>query len=113
MTNIGSFLRKSPLYPALMLESYFNRQKRKLLIKAAKYLLCSIPIIIILGIIFGNWNVINPNQTVNFLTSKLLGLVLITFGIYLLMHMFEAYFASVYYFEYVSKNNYQPRPLKA
>ena len=111
MTNIGSFLRKSPLYPALMLESYFNRQKRKLLIKAAKYLLCSIPIIIILGIIFGNWNVINPNQTVNFLTSKLLGLVLITFGIYLLMHMFEAYFASVYYFEYVSKNNYQPEDL--
>ena len=106
MTKIETFLRKSPLYSALVLENYFNAQKRRLLINITKYLLYAIPIIVILSLVFGNFNPTNQNNLIDFLTRKLIGLAMLSFSLYLLMHMFEAYFASIYYFEYISKNSY-------
>src|ERR1035437_4407886 len=102
MTRTEILLRKSPLYPALRLEGYFSAKKRKLLIKIAEYLLFSIPFIINLSIIFTNYNSAGPSETTDFLIRKLLGLVFISLGLYILMEMFEAYFISIYYFEYIA-----------
>lgn len=106
MTKIESFLKQDPLYPALMLEGYFSAKKRRILMKITQYLFYLIPIIIILSVIFNN-SASGPNLIVNFLIGKLIGLIIFFLGIYILMQMFEAYFASIYYFEYVGKNNYR------
>lgn len=103
MTNIESLLKRSSLYPALILENYFSATKRRQVIKITKYLLSSIPIIIIISVIF---NSTGSNEIINFVTNKLGGLTLFFLGIFILMNMFEAYFASTYYFEYVAKNSY-------
>ncbi len=111
MTKIEDFLKKSPLYPALALEKYFSASRRRIVIQIAKYLLFSIPILIILSVIFDSYGVAKPGQTANVLIDKLFGLTLITLAIYILMHAFEAYFASTYYFEHISKNRYQNKEL--
>jgi ATP-dependent Clp protease ATP-binding subunit ClpC len=41
----------------------------------------------------------------------MISLSMIILGIYILMHMFEAYFSSIYYYEYVAKNNYTSNDL--
>jgi ATP-dependent Clp protease ATP-binding subunit ClpC len=111
MTKIESFLKKSPLYPALLLEKNFSAKKRRLLIQITKYSLFSIPIIIILSIIFGNYGISAPDDNIDFLIRKIIGLTMFFFGLYTLMQMFEAYFASIYYFEYVEKNHYTDKEL--
>jgi ATP-dependent Clp protease ATP-binding subunit ClpC len=111
MTKIELFFKKSPLYPAIMLEKKFSPKKRRIIRRTIKYLLFSIPIIIILSIIFSNYVISGPDENVDFLIRKLLGLTLFFLGIYILMEMFEAYFASVYYFEYITKNNYTEKDL--
>jgi ATP-dependent Clp protease ATP-binding subunit ClpC len=111
MTKIESFLKKSPLYPALLLEKNFSAKKRRLLIQITKYSLFSIPIIIILSIIFGNYGISAPDDNIDFLIRKIIGLTMFLFGLYTLMQMFEAYFASIYYFEYVEKNHYTDKEL--
>ena len=111
MVKIESFLKRSPLYPALVLESYFSAKKRRLFIKITKYLLFSIPIIIIVSVIFGDISISSSGGIVDLLIRKLTGITMICFGIFTLMHIFEAYFASIYYFEYVAKNKYQEKDL--
>jgi ATP-dependent Clp protease ATP-binding subunit ClpC len=106
MTNIESLLKKSPLYPALVLEGKFSNKKRLFVLKVTKYLLFSIPIIIILSIIFSS-NLPTSSLSTDLIIRKLLGITLLSFCLYLIMRMFEAYFASIYYFEYVAKNKYQ------
>ncbi len=106
MTKTEALLKKNHIYSAIILEGYFSFKKRHLLINTAKYLLFSLPIIIILSIILGNYGITSPGITADFLIIKLIGLALLAIGIYTLMQMFEAYFASIYYFEYVAKNNY-------
>lgn len=106
MSKIQDYLKKSPIYPVLILEGYFSSDKRRLLIKITKYIVLSIPIIIILSIILINYGVSTPVDKADYLIRKLLGLGLLSLSIYSLMRMLEAYFSSVYYFEYVLKNNY-------
>jgi len=106
MTKIETFLKTSSLYHALMLESYFSVKKRQFLIKVSKNLLLSIPIIIILSIIFNN-QLTSQTKIVNFLIEKLFGFTLFSLGLFCLMQMFETYFASVFYFEYIAKNKYK------
>lgn len=109
MANIKNLLKSSPLYGAIILEDYFYTTKRRLIIKIAKYLIISIPVIIILWIILGNYGLIDANSDfADFLIKKLSGIILLAIGLYGLMQIFEAYFASIYYFEYVSKNKYRP-----
>jgi len=105
-TKIATFLKKDPLYPALVLESYFSVKKRRFIINTTKYLLFLIPIVTILGIIFSNYIITDGNILIDLVVNKLVGLMLVLIGVYLLMQMFEAYFCSIYYFEYVGKNNY-------
>lgn len=107
MTSIEILLRKSSLYPALSLEQYFSARKRQYIIKITKYLLYSIPLIIIIGIIFEAYSFSSINSSSDILLRKITGLMFMTFGLYILMHMFEAYFSSIYYFERVGKNLYQ------
>ena len=111
MTKIETFLKKGPLYSALALEGYFSAKKRRWLIITTKYLLLSIPLIVILSIIFGDYGVSGANETASFLINKLIALAFLSFGVYILMNMFEAYFASIYYFEYVAKNKYPPKEI--
>lgn len=111
MTKIESFLKRSPLYPALVLENYFSYKKRRLLINTTKYLVFSIPLIIICTIIIGNYNPSFQNTLSDTLITKLIGLTLLSLSFHLLMQMFEAYFSSIYYFEYVAKNRYQNKEL--
>ena len=108
MTNIESFLKKSDLYPALVLESCFSVKKRTRLIKITKYLLIFIPVVIIISVIFSGYNSFDLSKNTNFLIIRMIGLAMILSGIYILMEMFEAYFASKYYFEYIAKNKYEP-----
>lgn len=111
MTHIESFLKKSPLYPALVLENYFSNTKRNLIIRITKYILFSIPVIIVLSLIFIDMENTGTDGLTDIVLTKLLGLSLILAGIFILMHMFEAYFASIFYFEYVAKNNYSNEDL--
>lgn len=106
MTKTEAFLKKSPLYSALMLESFFNSKRRKLMVKITEYFLLFIPAIIILSLIFGDYGLSSKNITVDIITHKMLGLICLSFGFYILMYMFEAYFASIYYFEHVANNKY-------
>ncbi len=106
MTRTEILLKKSHIYPALLLEGFFSGEKRRLIIKITKYLLISIPIIIILSLIFGSFMGPSINTLINTIILKLLGLIILSFALYLLMQAFEAYFASTYYFEYVAKNKY-------
>ena len=108
MTNTELFLKKSDLYPALILESYFSAKKRKWLIKIVKYLIYSIPVIIILSILLSGYSSFNSGKNTDFLITKMIGLDMILVSIYLLMEMFEAYFAAKYYFEHITKNKYEP-----
>ncbi|MEI6191082.1 MAG: AAA family ATPase [bacterium] len=107
MTNIELFLKKSNLYPALILENLFSSKKRERLIKITKYLLYAIPVIIVLSIIFSSYTSSDPSGSNNFLIIKMIGLAMILGGIYIMMEMFEAYFSARYYFEHVSKNKYE------
>jgi ATP-dependent Clp protease ATP-binding subunit ClpC len=107
MSNIELFLKKSPLYPALALGGYFSAKKRRLIINITKYSLFLIPIIIILSIIFNSYGLNDTNVLADIVIQKLIGLAMVLIGIYILMHLFEAYFASIYYFECVGKNMYQ------
>ena len=107
MTKTEIFLKKSNLYPALILEGFFSSKKRGRIIKTTKYLLYAIPVIIILSIIFSSYTSADPNGSNNFLIIKMIGLAMILGGIYLMMETFEAYFAARYYFEHVSKNKYE------
>jgi len=111
MENIDSFFRKSPLYPALVLEKYFSAHKRRLVIKITKYLIFSIPLIIIISIIFSGYGIMGSNKIADLIIPKLLGLALFSLGLFIIMQSFEAYFASIYYFEYVGKNSYQAKDL--
>ncbi len=107
MSKTEIFLKKSPIYYALSLEAHFSAKKRRQVINITKYVLYSIPIVIILSIIFSNY--INPvsNDIPDILISKLIGIAMVFTSIYLLMNVFEMYFASVFYFEYIAKNNYK------
>jgi ATP-dependent Clp protease ATP-binding subunit ClpC len=107
MISIESYYKKSPLYSALVLEEYFSPQKRKIIIKITKFLFLLIPIIIILNIFFGQ-EITTSHSGIDTLIQKLIGVVMVFLGIYIVMQMFEAYFASIYYFEYVAKNKYSP-----
>jgi len=111
MTRTETLLKNSPIYSALALEGYFSAKKRRLTINITKYLLFSIPIIIILSIIFSDYGAAKSNIIADILITKLLGLTLISISIYLLMHMFEAYFASIFYFEYIGQNKYRKNEL--
>lgn len=106
MENYESFLKRSPLYSALILENLFSAKKRRMVIKTTKLLIFSIPIIITLSIILSSYGLLFSTTFANLLIPKLLGLTLISLGIFLTMEAFEAYFASTYYFEYIGKNNY-------
>lgn len=107
MTKIESFLRKSHLYSALVLESYFSAKKRRFLIKITKYILLLILLIIILAVVFSNSDGSEQNITANIIIQKLIGLVFLSIGFYLIMQMFETYFASIFYFEHIVKNSYE------
>jgi ATP-dependent Clp protease ATP-binding subunit ClpC len=104
MTNTESFLKKSNLYPALVLEGLFSSKKRMRVVKIIKYLIYAVPIIIILSVIFGGYS---SFDLTNFLIIRLIGFVMILIGIYMSMEMFEAYFSSKYYFEFIAKNKYK------
>jgi len=106
MTKTEAFLKKSPLYSALILESFFNDKRRSLMIKITEYFLLFIPVIIILSLIFKDYGFSSKNITIDIVTGKLIGLICLSLGFYILMHLFEAYFASIYYFEYVANNKY-------
>lgn len=106
MLKIESFLKKNPIYPALILESYFNNRKRRFFINIAKYTLILIPVTIIISIFIDNYDLTVSGGLADFLIRKSLGLALISLSIYIVMYLFEAYFASTYYFELVAKNRY-------
>ncbi len=108
MTRTEILLRKSSLYPALNLENKFNAKKRGFIVKLSGYALLAIPVIIILAIIFSDYGVEGSNQGADFLIQKLLGLTLFSLGVYILMQMFEAYFASVFYYDRIALNAYEP-----
>jgi ATP-dependent Clp protease ATP-binding subunit ClpC len=107
MTKIESLLKKSPIYPALILESYFSANKRRFLIKLTGYLLLSIPIVIIVSVIYSNYAGPSLNTEVNFIIKKLVGLTLLSAFLFAVMQMFEFYFASIFYFEHIAKNIYR------
>lgn len=109
MTKIEGFLKKSPIYPALILENYFSPQKRLHLSNITKYIIFSLPIIIILTIIFTDYGVSGSGPGSDLLIRKLLGIGLLSLSIHLIMYLFEAYFASIYYFEYVARNRYSDK----
>jgi len=111
MSKIESYLKRSTLYPALILESLFSDKKRKWLINTTKILLLSIPIIIIASIVFSKYNDFEPQILSQFLGRKLIGLIFISLGLYIITQMMEAYFASVFYFNYIAKNNYKQNEL--
>ncbi len=111
MTKIELLLKKSPIYSAIMMEKYFSVKKRDILMNITKYSLFLIPIIIILNIIFTNYDQSSSAKSADFLIEKLLGLTLLSLGIYILMNIFEFYFASIYYFEYVAKNKYSSKDI--
>lgn len=106
MTKTELFLKNSHLYPAMIMESYFSTKKRRFLIKITEYLILTIPLTIILSIILGAYTTSGPGTITDNIINKLFGLTMLSFGLYILMNMFEAYFASIYYFEYVGKNKY-------
>jgi ATP-dependent Clp protease ATP-binding subunit ClpC len=106
MTNTESFLKKSNLYPALILEGFFSSKKRGRIIKITKYLIYAIPVIIILSIIFSSYTSSDPSGSNNFLITKMIGLAMVLGGLYIMMEMFETYFFARYYFEHISKNKY-------
>jgi ATP-dependent Clp protease ATP-binding subunit ClpC len=109
MSKTETFLKSSGLYPAILLEHFFYVKRRLFLIKVSKYLLLSLPIIIIISIILSGYGFTMSNESANLLLYKLSGLILILISIFCLMQMFEAYFTSIYYFEYIAKNNYKPK----
>ncbi len=109
MSKIETFLKSSPLYPALLLEDLFYVRRRRLISRISKYLLLSLPIIIIISMILDNYGLATSPETADLLLGKLVGLMLILVSIFGLMQMFEAYFASIYYFEYIAKNNYKTK----
>lgn len=111
MTKLESFLKKSPLYPALVLESFFSAKKRRLVIKITRYLFFLIPLIVVLSIIFSNYGILQSIHIADFLIKKMLGLGLVSLGLFILMQTFEAYFASIYYYEHIGKNTYQAKDL--
>jgi ATP-dependent Clp protease ATP-binding subunit ClpC len=106
MSKIESFLKKSKIYSALVLEGGFSEKKRSLIIKVTKNILLTLPIVVILSIIFENYNVKIPDDVADLLIRKLFGLGIFSLGVYLIMYVFELYFASTYYFEYVANNRY-------
>jgi len=107
MSKIESYLKKSNLYPIIVLEDFLSSKKRKILIKTTKYLLFLVPIITIINIIISNYQTTKLSISLNLLSQKIIGLFLITIGLYLIMRMIEAYFTSVYYFDHIVKNNYK------
>ncbi len=111
MTKIESFLKKSSIYPALILESFFSNKKRKWLIKITKYLFLSIPIFIIIGIGMNKYSALDSNYISEVWGQKLIGLIFLSTGLYILMQMMETYFASVFYYNYIAKNNYKQKEL--
>lgn len=62
-----------------------------------------------MSIIFSDYGLLGSSATANLLLGKLLGLGLLSLSLYIIMHCFEAYFASVYYFEYVARNRYSDK----
>lgn len=108
MIEIDTFLKSSNLYPVISLESKFSARKRRLVMSITKYLVYSLPILILLSTLFIDATDTVSINTANAIITKILGVLAIALSIYILMHMGEAYFASKYYFEYVGKNNYQP-----
>lgn len=108
MSKTETFLKKSPIYQALILEGYFSSKKRDFLMKATETTILLIPIIIILCILLNDYGIFASTKTINIITNKMTGIIMLFLGIYILMHMFEAYFASVFYFEYVGRNSYPP-----
>jgi len=109
MTKTETLLKSSRLHPALILESFFSARKRNLVIKITEYLFLLIPVIIIISIFAGANNPPDSSGLIDLIIKKLLGLVIISISFYILMQMFETYFASIFYFEYVAKNNYGPK----
>ncbi len=103
MSKVQNFLKKSHLYPALVLEFYFTPRKRRIIRRVTKYILLSIPVVIIFAIITDNYGLSISTDT---LLRKLIGLALLAFGLHSLMIIFGAYFASIYYSEYLQKNRY-------
>lgn len=106
MSKIEDFLKRSPIYPALILEGYFSGRKRLLVINITKYVIFTLPVIIVLTIIFADYGIQNSNIWADLIVRKLIGVGILAISLYLIMHLFEAYFASVYYFEYIAHNRY-------
>jgi ATP-dependent Clp protease ATP-binding subunit ClpC len=76
--------------------------------KLTGYLLLSIPVVIVISVIYGNNNIAVTNSiTIDFIIKKLIGLTLISAVLYATMQMFEFYFASIFYFEHIAKNVYR------
>jgi ATP-dependent Clp protease ATP-binding subunit ClpC len=106
MSSIQKLLKQSRLYPVLLLETYFDSRNRAILIQATKYFIFSLPVIIILAVIFGDYSAEIAGKSANVLIEKVIGFGLLSFSLFLSTLMFEAYFASTYYFEYVARNRY-------
>jgi hypothetical protein len=73
MTKTEIFFKKSPIYSALILERYFSARKRNWIMTISKYLLLSIPLIIIVSIILKSYGLFASQALTDQLIRKLFG----------------------------------------
>ena len=111
MNQIETFLKKSPLYPTLVLEKIFYEKRRRILTNITKYIVLILPIIIILSALFIDSSNSKIQTEIDFIVRKLIGIAILSLGLFLTLRTFEAYFASSFYFERVGKNLYKPEEL--
>ena len=112
MSKIEIFYRKSPLYPALALETKFSLSRRNIIIKITEWIIWLVILAMVL-LTFSNkiTFVLEHRGAISFIMVRLYGLFWISVSLYILMHLFEAYFSSVFYFTHVAKNQYTPEDL--
>jgi ATP-dependent Clp protease ATP-binding subunit ClpC len=96
--DITQLVKKSPLYPILVLESIFSSRVRSLAIKISGGLFVVLVVVAAFFSISG----------LSTLAPKVWGLIFVSLAFFFVAKMAEYYFNSSYYFDNVALNRYQP-----
>lgn len=105
--KINDYLKQSSLYNVLSIESLVSKDFREKISKISENIIYIIIfIVIIYFLVKDSSKFIIYKDIVDFLVPKVIGLLFINLGLLFFSKLIDFYFSSTYYFEKISKNNY-------
>jgi ATP-dependent Clp protease ATP-binding subunit ClpC len=110
--DIKNYLKQSPLYDVLVVNSFVSIKKRLLIKKISGNILFYTLVIMVLYYLIKDTSKFRIyHDTADFLVPRLIGLFILNVGIFGIAKLIDIYLSSQYYFEHIVLNQYAPEEL--